>query len=332
MSDNLEEGPEGRSNSDRSLDSDMLGDLSTDASQVVSARGTEDGLVLRIDGRNEWQQIIDDLDVFLGKKQKFFEGGEVSIEWLDRLPTKEQSEQLEVMLKDNYGIQVKPRPKKKPPLKKIRRTVTKEEGEGPSGVTISLFEEEEVAYSSPSIPLNEQIDTIISSPPKSGNSLSSTFPPEAMLSIDEDDTSSSDLNRNYLSRMTRALGEDPFFDDDANAKVVFGTLRSGQRVETPFSLVVIGDVNPGADLVAGGDIIVVGNLRGTAHAGAYDDESYDRVIVSLKMQPMQLRIGSVISRGSDEDVSGTEVARIDNRRIIVEAFNSRKQLKQRNRS
>jgi septum site-determining protein MinC len=123
--------------------------------------------------------------------------------------------------------------------------------------------------------------------------------------------------------MSKFLGEELAFDEDANAKIVFGTLRSGQRVETPFSLIVVGDVNPGADLIAGGDIIVLGNLRGTAHAAAYDDDGQERVIVALQMQPMQLRIGSVISRGSDEGGQGTEVARIDSRRIIVEAFNPR---------
>ena len=134
-----------------------------------------------------------------------------------------------------------------------------------------------------------------------------------------------------MNRMVRGLGEELEFEDDANAKVIYGILRSGQRVETPFSLIVVGDVNPGADLVAGGDIIVIGSLKGTAHAGAYDDEAFDRVIISLQMQPMQLRIGSVISRGSDEVVRGAEIARIDNRRIVVEAFNPRVLFSRKNR-
>ena len=131
------------------------------------------------------------------------------------------------------------------------------------------------------------------------------------------------VGKRHASQISKLLGEDLYYDDEANAKVVFGTLRSGQRIETPFSLIVVGDVNPGADLVAGGDIIVFGSLRGTAHASAYDDEAFDRVILALQMQPMQLRIGSVISRGSDEVVKGAEVARIENRRIIVEAYSAR---------
>ena len=132
-----------------------------------------------------------------------------------------------------------------------------------------------------------------------------------------------DLSSRYLSKVARILGNDILTDDEANAKVLFGTLRSGQRIETPFSLIVIGDVNPGADIIAGGDIAVLGSLRGTAHAAAYDDDSFDRVIIALQMQPMQLRIGSVISRGSDETSNGPEIARIDNRRIVVEPYNAR---------
>jgi septum site-determining protein MinC len=88
-------------------------------------------------------------------------------------------------------------------------------------------------------------------------------------------------------------------------------------------LVVLGDVNPGADLTAGGDIIVFGSLRGTAHASAYDDEARDKVIIALKMQPSQLRIGSVISRGSDDQIASAEIARIDDRKIIVEPYSPR---------
>ncbi len=137
-------------------------------------------------------------------------------------------------------------------------------------------------------------------------------------------SNSSGMTRSgYVEKVARFLGEDVLFDEEANARIVFGTLRSGQRVETPFSLIVIGDVNPGADLIAGGDIVVLGSLRGTAHAGAYEDETLDRMIVALQMQPMQLRIGSVVSRGSGEAGKNAEVARIDNRVIIVEPYSSR---------
>jgi len=138
-----------------------------------------------------------------------------------------------------------------------------------------------------------------------------------------------EVDGQQFKQMAELLGEAALYEEDANARIVYGTLRSGQLIETPFSLVVIGDVNPGADLIAGGDIIVFGNLRGTAHASAYDDRCVDHVIIALSMRPMQLRIGSVISRGSGEKIQGAEVARIDDRRIVVEAFNPRVLMKRK---
>jgi len=47
-----------------------------------------------------------------------------------------------------------------------------------------------------------------------------------------------------------------------------GSLRSGQKLETEGSLVILGDVNSGAEVVASDNIVVLGALRGLAHAGA----------------------------------------------------------------
>ena len=112
--------------------------------------------------------------------------------------------------------------------------------------------------------------------------------------------------------------------DDPNARMIFSMLRSGQRVETEHSLVVFGDVNSGAELVAGGDVVVLGTLRGVAHAGAYDETGGGRTIFALNLQPTQLRIGSVISRGSgDASGKGAEIARVDKDLIVVEPYTAK---------
>jgi septum site-determining protein MinC len=80
--------------------------------------------------------------------------------------------------------------------------------------------------------------------------------------------------------------------------VVRRTLRSGQGVRHPGHVVVIGDVNPGAEIVAGGDIVVWGRVRGVVHAGALGDE--DAVICALDLAPMQLRIASHIARSPED--------------------------------
>ena len=84
----------------------------------------------------------------------------------------------------------------------------------------------------------------------------------------------------------------------AEAVVVRRTLRSGQTLRHPGHIVVIGDVNPGAEIVAGGDIVVWGRVRGLVHAGALGTE--DAVICALELAPTQLRIGNFIARSPEE--------------------------------
>lgn len=77
-----------------------------------------------------------------------------------------------------------------------------------------------------------------------------------------------------------------------------GTVRAGDQVETEGSLLVLGDVNPGASVRAGGHVLVWGRLRGTAHAGAMGD--LRARIVALQLRPLQLRIASAVARGPED--------------------------------
>lgn len=77
-----------------------------------------------------------------------------------------------------------------------------------------------------------------------------------------------------------------------------GTLRSGQVLEAETSLVVLGDVNPGAKVISKGNVIILGALKGNVYAGATGNTS--SFVVALEMDPVQIRIGDVIARSSDE--------------------------------
>ena len=96
------------------------------------------------------------------------------------------------------------------------------------------------------------------------------------------------------------------------------TVRSGQRIESQRDIVIIGDVNPGSELVAVGSIAVMGTLRGLAHAGATGDES--AVVVALKLRPRQLRIGSRIAISPEDDNASDypEMARVRDGEIVIE--------------
>ena len=99
-------------------------------------------------------------------------------------------------------------------------------------------------------------------------------------------------SRAVTERMGEPLG--PLADD----LVVRRTLRSGQRLRHPGDIAIIGDVNPGAEVIAGGDIVVWGRVRGILHAGALGDES--AVICALDLSPMQLRIAGHIALSPEE--------------------------------
>ena len=75
--------------------------------------------------------------------------------------------------------------------------------------------------------------------------------------------------------------------------VVRRTLLAGQAIEYAGHITLIGDVNPGAEVVAGGDVIVWGRLRGVVYAGALGDDS--AVVCALQLAPSQIRIGSLIA-------------------------------------
>jgi septum site-determining protein MinC len=71
------------------------------------------------------------------------------------------------------------------------------------------------------------------------------------------------------------------------------TLRSGTRIEFSGHVVVLGDVNPGAEIVAEGNVLIWGRLRGTVHAGVKGNRN--AVICALDLSPMQLRIAEEVS-------------------------------------
>ena len=106
----------------------------------------------------------------------------------------------------------------------------------------------------------------------------------------------------------------------SNALYMPHTVRSGQRIDHPGTVIVGGDVNAGAEVIAEGDILVFGTLRGLAHAGSRGEEKAR--IVAGNMRPQQLRIAGKIAR-SPEDANpapGTrnpEIARIANGEIHV---------------
>lgn len=102
----------------------------------------------------------------------------------------------------------------------------------------------------------------------------------------------------------------------SETQVLTGRVRSGQRVSSERHLVVLGDVNPGGEVVAGGDIYVMGSLRGTAVAGSPGDSG--AIVMALDFRPMQLQIGSyVASSHTPEQPGRVEYAAVADGRVVV---------------
>jgi septum site-determining protein MinC len=114
-----------------------------------------------------------------------------------------------------------------------------------------------------------------------------------------------------------------FWEDgmtEENCLFVERTLRSGKSIKFDGHVLVIGDVNPGAEIIAGGNIVVIGALRGVAHAGAAGDRK--ALVTAYYLNPTQLRIADHVTRPPDEEVAwrGPEIARISSGKIVVESL------------
>jgi len=76
------------------------------------------------------------------------------------------------------------------------------------------------------------------------------------------------------------------------------TVRSGIEIRHRGSVIILGDVNPGGIVVADGDILIWGRLRGVAHAGAQGNS--ECTIMALQMEPTQLRIANALARAPEK--------------------------------
>ena len=111
--------------------------------------------------------------------------------------------------------------------------------------------------------------------------------------------------------------------EDQEAVLVRRTLRSGQSIHHVGHVIVIGDVNPGAEIIAGGDVVVWGRLRGTVHAGAGGDDG--AIVCALALAPTQLRISSYIARSPTGPLQNVmpEVASVQGGQIVVELWGTK---------
>ena len=117
----------------------------------------------------------------------------------------------------------------------------------------------------------------------------------------------------------------------ADALYLQMTVRSGVEIRHPGTVVILGDINPSGIVIADGDILIWGRLRGVAHAGAGGNR--ESLIMALQMEPTQLRIADAVARSPEKTLTSffPEVAHITSEgiRIVKAADFSRSQLSSR---
>ncbi len=110
-------------------------------------------------------------------------------------------------------------------------------------------------------------------------------------------------------------------EEKGGTLIIKKTLRSGQRIDYEGNVIIIGDVNPGAEVAATGDIYIFGRARGILHAGKSGDIS--REILALSMEVNQLRIANIFANGDGEKPEGRVAERAfldENKHLILEEY------------
>lgn len=118
-----------------------------------------------------------------------------------------------------------------------------------------------------------------------------------------------------LSSITRTFKQEIAISE---TKFHRGSLRSGQRLETEGSIVIIGDVNSGAEVIASDNIVVVGTLRGLAHAGAKGNKN--AIIAAGKLDAVQIRISNIVKEidRDEEPLYKQAYIFVDNDKIVID--------------
>lgn len=292
---------------------------SGDRNNIITARGTAEGLVLRIDGRVQPSDLLPAVKDFLTSRRSFLAGHDVAFEWIGKKAEESLIAELTQILASEFAISV-------------RSSRLKAPGKAQEASSQAAFSGAQSTLS----PLNLAHSPSTQGSGQPGLSVvgGSTRSTSGISGSVEKTISLFDGMEGFDAKMGGS-GNSMLWDEP-DARLVYGTLRSGQKIETEHSVVVFGDVNSGAEVIAGGDIVILGTLRGIAHAGAYDESGGGRVIFALNLQPTQLRIGLVISRGASGDMrqvgaergdkganTAPEIARVDNNMIVVELYQSR---------
>jgi len=224
--------------------------------QSVIVKGQRDGINIMLDENADFEQLQDSLREKVTSAKRFFDGANTNISFKGRNLTETEEQHLLdiIMAETTLGVDFV-------------------ESEG--FIAPPKQKETEV----PSSPKQNGQRPSMSSTPHS--EIAEQFPEPPSVELPTIKLEPTDISPLKLSHT------------ESETAYYKGGLRSGQSIQFHGSVVIMGDVNPGSEVVAGGNIIVLGSLKGMAHAGSKGD--INCFVSALALQPTQLRIGKLIT-------------------------------------
>jgi len=273
------------------------------AAPAAVLRGTARGLEMLVNGRATADAIVEALEARLGEAPAFFRGSDVRIAvedgplaagCLTRLDELAQRFALQIV-EISAARAAAAIPEAMPSKPNLAH-----------GSSPNAFEDE--------APTNNAIAQVIGQ---------IEYPNAIMLDevelVEEPAESFEEPTQTSVPRHLAASPE--AFAAEDGPRLFVGPVRSGVILEHVGHLVVFGDVNPGAEVRATGSIVVLGRLRGTAHAGIGQELGF---ILALRLEPQQLRIGKRVARAdSNAPAAEAEIAYVTGEQVVVESYTGR---------
>lgn len=284
---------------------------------VIVFKGVRSGLELYIDGSQPFSVIVEQLWEKLKASSAFFNAGlEVTIICRDRDLTSEEIASLSLMLQKNElslkevlreGVK-----RNRPVMKRPKEILEVDKGQSESdnneiGENKFIVAEEQGEESESETSQNIEEDVQLFTPPEESSEKEEVAesPQEEELPVIAEESEQAQLSPEEIAAKKEVL-------------TIQRTVRNGQQINHPGTVVVLGDVNPGSEIVAGGDIIIYGSCRGIVQAGVPDYQ--EATITATKLMATQIRIAHIVARSPDnrEVPEHAERAMIQDGKILIE--------------
>lgn len=268
--------------------------------KTVDIKSSKSGIVMVLDEKIEYEKLKEDIIEKLKSSSKFLKDAETVLGFEGRkLSDKEIKEILDI-ISDNTELNV------------------------------VYVESEEKAKNAEYIKkIDENIKAIEE---KKKKALEEEYKKKKEELIKEQEEKIADIKEKLKVQLTEEITEKLKKEEEeriANMPSMFykGSLRSGQELEMETSVIIIGDVNPGATVSSKSNVVVLGTLFGNVHAGC--DGNEDAFVIALAMKPNQIRIGSKIARSSDSGNANVkdrydympQIAYVEEDAIYIETLN-----------